>query len=655
MAAALAVVAAGGSAAAWAAGPGPAAPPAWRLKLAIHYLPPVTNRSQYDAVVAEPGQTWLFGGSDVGGHGKPEIERITNGVPHAAGLPAGAHSWIAAASAPAPSDIWAVTYLGGTVLHWNGSAWAAAPRGGWRTGTRFTGITAVSPSDVWVFGTAGRRYPAAGTWHLSGTAWTRVRGAAAEIAQASKAGPGDLWAVGNAGAPGNGLFRSGGRSWRRVRPAALAGFSYSRVLALGPRDVWVTGSVAGTPKLGHYDGRGWTLLTMPGTTIASGLCRDGRGGLWVIANSGRLRRRCWTAPRPRPGRRSWSAATPPTRSWPAAWSPAPSGPGARARPPRRAAPRPPATGTDDDMTTPADSPGEPASRAGPAPVPASVAGPMQGRVCVLTGASSGIGLAASVALARLGASMVLICRDRARGEAALAQVAEAGAGGRAELELADLARLDQVRDLAGRLSRRPRIDVLINNAGSVNGRREVTEDGYERTFAVNHLAPFLLTNLLLPALTASAPARVITVSSVAHRGALMNLGNLQLEHGYLPMRAYANSKLANIWFTRELARRLAGTGVTANCLHPGTVRTHFGDTGAAWLRLGLVAACAFLRTPQSGAATTVYLASSPAAGDQTGGYFVDSPRRRPSRAARDDERARRLWDISARLTALPRP
>ena len=278
---------------------------------------------------------------------------------------------------------------------------------------------------------------------------------------------------------------------------------------------------------------------------------------------------------------------------------------------------------------------------------------MAGRVCVLTGASSGIGLAASVALARAGATMVLVCRDRSRGEAALAQVAEGASGGQPELELADLASLAQVRDLAARLGRRPRIDVLINNAGLVLGRRELTDDGYERTLAVNHLAPFLLTNLLLPVLTASAPARVITVSSVAHRGAMVNFGNLQLERGYLPMLAYANSKLANIWFTRELARRLAGTEVTANCLHPGTVRTRFGGTGAAWLRLGLAASGGFLRTPESGAATAVFLASSQAVEAQTGGYYVSGRRRRPSRAARDDERARRLWDISAHLTSLP--
>ena len=281
---------------------------------------------------------------------------------------------------------------------------------------------------------------------------------------------------------------------------------------------------------------------------------------------------------------------------------------------------------------------------------------MAGRTCVLTGASSGIGLAGAIALARLGATMVLVCRNLSRGEAALAQVADAAAAdaGRPELELADLASLSQVRDLARRLARRPRIDVLINNAGLVLGRRQLTEDGCEQTFAVNHLAPFLLTNLLLPVLTASAPARVITVSSVAHRFALLNFDDLQLERGYLPMRAYANSKLANVLFTRELARRLEGSAVTANCLHPGTVRTHFGDTGAGWLRLGLAVAGAFLRTPESGAAATVFLASSPAVTDRTGGYYVSGRLRRPSRAARAEDRARRLWNISANLTGIAR-
>lgn len=283
---------------------------------------------------------------------------------------------------------------------------------------------------------------------------------------------------------------------------------------------------------------------------------------------------------------------------------------------------------------------------------------MAGSVCVVTGASSGIGKAASIALARLGASIVLVCRDRLRGEAAMAEIAAAGpgagrgSGGQPSLELADLSSLDQVRAVATRLARLPRIDVLVNNAGLIGSRRQVTSDGFEYTFAVNHLAPFLLTNLLTRKLQASTRSRVVTVSSVMHRAAMLNLDDLQLERHYLPMLAYANSKLANILFTRELARRLAGTGVTANCLHPGTVATRFGDTGAGWLRLGLAAGRPFLRSPESGATTVVYLASSPDVADQNGGYYVNSRRRNPSRAARDHAVARQFWDVSARLTGL---
>ena len=285
--AALAAAATGVTLGASSAAPGAAAgTAAWRLRLAIHYLPPATNRSQYDVVLVESGRTWFLGGSDVGGHGDPKVEQIRNGVPRSAPLPSGPHSWITAASAPAPADIWAVTYLGGSVLHWDGAKWITAPRGGWKTGTRFTGIIAVSQSDVWVFGTRGHRFPGAGTWHFSGTRWTRVQGAAGGIFQASKAGRADAWAIGNAGSTGNALLHFGGSAWRRVRPPALAGFRYTHVLALAPADVWVAGSVAGVPRLGHFDGHGWRALAMPGKTAATGMCRDGRGGLWVIANSG---------------------------------------------------------------------------------------------------------------------------------------------------------------------------------------------------------------------------------------------------------------------------------------------------------------------------------------------------------------------------------
>jgi hypothetical protein len=264
-----------------------ASPPVWTLRLAIHYLPPATNHSQYDVVLAWPGQTWFLGGTDIGGHGMPEAERIKNGIPHSSLLPAHEHSWITAASAPARTDIWAVTFLGGYVLHWNGSRWRAAPRGNWKAGTRFTGITAISTTNVWVFGTAGRRYPGAGTWHFNGTRWTRVTGPGGGIFQASSAAKTDIWGIGNAERTGNALLHFGGSTWRRVRPAALAGFTFTHVLALSRSNVWVAGLVAGIPKLGHFDGHSWRALRMPGRTAATGMCRDGRGGLWVIANTGR--------------------------------------------------------------------------------------------------------------------------------------------------------------------------------------------------------------------------------------------------------------------------------------------------------------------------------------------------------------------------------
>jgi NAD(P)-dependent dehydrogenase (short-subunit alcohol dehydrogenase family) len=280
-------------------------------------------------------------------------------------------------------------------------------------------------------------------------------------------------------------------------------------------------------------------------------------------------------------------------------------------------------------------------------------GPMNGQVCVVTGANSGIGKAAALTLARFGAEVILVCRDSARGEAARAEIAAAAAAGPPRLEIADLSSMAEVRDLAGRLGALGRLDVLINNAGLVLGERRTSADGFEYTFAVNHLAPFLLTNLLREQLAGSAPARVITVSSAAHRGARLNLDDLQLAGHFNGWRAYSNSKLANILFTTELARRLTGTGVTANCLHPGTVNTGFGRDGSRLLRLGLDLGRRFLRTAGQGADTVVYLASSPDVAGATGGYYVNRKLRTPSRAARDQVTARRLWEISAELTGLP--
>jgi retinol dehydrogenase 12 len=296
---------------------------------------------------------------------------------------------------------------------------------------------------------------------------------------------------------------------------------------------------------------------------------------------------------------------------------------------------------------------------------------MNGKVCVVTGATSGIGKAAAAALARLGAQVVLVGRDRGRGEAVLAEVSAASSSGTSgksgaalpQLEIADLASLAQVRDLAGRLGKLDRVDVLVNNAGLVLGERRLTVDGYDYVFAVNHLAPFLLTNLLLGKLTASGTARVVTVTSNAHTAAHLDLDDLQLEQGWQSWRAYANSKLANILFTRELARRLAGTGVTANCAHPGVVRTGLfhdpgafpgiaGRHGSKFLRAGVTLARPLMLSPERGADTIVYLASSPEPAGETGGYYVKRQRREPSQAARDDDTARRLWQRSEELTGL---
>jgi len=277
---------------------------------------------------------------------------------------------------------------------------------------------------------------------------------------------------------------------------------------------------------------------------------------------------------------------------------------------------------------------------------------MQGQVCVVTGATSGIGKAAAAALAQQGAEIIVVGRDPARAEATAAAI-QAGGAPPPKVEIADLARLDQVRALAGRLNQTlDRVDVLINNAGLVLNERQVTPDGYEHVFAVNHLAPFLLTNLLRPKLTASAPARVITVSSDAHTAARLDLDDPNLEHGWSSWRSYSNSKLANILFTRELARRLDGTGVTANCLHPGVVRTGFGRDARPLMRAGLTIARPFMLSPERGADTIVYLASSPDVAAKTGGYYVKRQLREPSAAARDDGQARRLWEISERLTGL---
>jgi retinol dehydrogenase-14 len=280
-------------------------------------------------------------------------------------------------------------------------------------------------------------------------------------------------------------------------------------------------------------------------------------------------------------------------------------------------------------------------------------GSMDGRVCVLTGTTSGIGRAAAFDLAALGATLVMVARDRDRAEAVRQEVV-AGTGNRAvEVETVDLASQAQIRALAGRLvAAHPEIHVLANNAGLTLSERRVTEDSLEETFAVNHLAPFLLTNLLLDRLRASAPARVVTVASDAHHGSTIPFDDLNATSGYSGWAAYGWSKLANILFTLELARRLEGTGVTATCLHPGVVATGFGRQGPWFVRAFQKVSSRFLLDPKQGADTLVWLASSPDVEGASGGYYVKRKLTEPSRAARDAAAASRLWRVSEQLTGL---
>jgi NAD(P)-dependent dehydrogenase (short-subunit alcohol dehydrogenase family) len=277
---------------------------------------------------------------------------------------------------------------------------------------------------------------------------------------------------------------------------------------------------------------------------------------------------------------------------------------------------------------------------------------MQGRTCIITGASSGIGKAAALELAGRGANVVLVCRDAGRGDAAMREVASQG-GGTVELLIADLSAQHEIRRVASEiLAKHPRIDVLVNNAGGIFGQRQLTADGLELTFALNHLAYFLLSSLLLDRFRASAPARIINVTSGAHHIGRLDWDNLQGEKGYSAMRAYGLSKLSNVLFTYELARRLTGTGITVNCMHPGAVATNFAATGTTMMQTFFRLFKPLLRTPERGADTIVWLASSPEVEGLTGKFFMDRKDTRSSRLSHDEEAARRLWDESARLVGL---
>ncbi len=278
---------------------------------------------------------------------------------------------------------------------------------------------------------------------------------------------------------------------------------------------------------------------------------------------------------------------------------------------------------------------------------------MLGKTCLVTGANTGIGKETARELAARGAQVIMVCRDPDKGAAAREEIRRSTGNHNVVLLLADLASLDQVRNLGTEVNRDyPRLDVLINNAGLQLWDSHATPDGNEMTFAVNHLAPFLLTHLLLPSLQAARTARIVNVSSGMHRGGRIHLNDLMWERRYASSRVYAQSKLANVLFTYELARRLAGRGITVNTLSPGMVRSEFARDFRGFFAFMVRLWRVFMISPRQGAETSVYLATSPEVEGVTGSYFVKSRAAKSSRTSHDRDLARRLWQVSAELTGL---
>ncbi len=278
---------------------------------------------------------------------------------------------------------------------------------------------------------------------------------------------------------------------------------------------------------------------------------------------------------------------------------------------------------------------------------------MEGKTCIVTGASSGIGRVTARELARMGARVVLLCRNRSKGEQTVAEIREEIGHAALDLLLVDFESQAQTRQVAKEiLAAYAGIHVLVNNAGITNLGFSKTGDGIETVFAVNHLAPFLLTNLLLERVLTTPSARIVNVASNAHRFGTIHWDDLGYEKKFRWMKVYGQSKLANILFTRELARRIAGSGVTANSLHPGGVATGLGSNNGLISKLVLPLARPFLRTPERGAETSIYLASSPEVEGLSGVYFANCKPHASSAEARDDQVAARLWTLSEELTGL---
>ena len=277
------------------------------------------------------------------------------------------------------------------------------------------------------------------------------------------------------------------------------------------------------------------------------------------------------------------------------------------------------------------------------------------QTCLVTGGTSGIGLITARELLRTGARVVITSRDAAKGAAVAERLARESGNANVEVLACDFASLDSIRAAAAEFMRRhDRLHVLVNNAGGYNPRRELSKDGLELTFAVNHLGYFLLTNLLIDLLKASAPARVVTVASEASRYGRIDLSDLQATGLYIAMRQYGSTKLMNVAFALELADRLRGTGVTSNALHPGAIASDFGAVGG-WFGLGFKLAKPFMLTPEQGARTQIFLASSPEVEGVTGGYFIRKQQQAPPRQAGDPQVRRKLWELSELLVSQPSP
>lgn len=275
---------------------------------------------------------------------------------------------------------------------------------------------------------------------------------------------------------------------------------------------------------------------------------------------------------------------------------------------------------------------------------------MNGKVCLVTGATQGIGKETARALVKIGADVTIVGRNPERTAAAADELAKERGGAKVDFLLGDLSSMADVRKVASDFrAKHDRLDVLVNNAGVIIMDRTVTKDGYEATFATNHLAYFLLTELLLDLLKKSAPSRIVNVSSAVHTGGKIPFDDLNGEKSYSGTAAYSQSKLANVLFTYELARRLEGTGVTANALHPGVIRSGFGRNNGGWLGFGVKLMAPFLITPEKGARTTVYLASSPDVEGVTGKYFDKCKPVPSSKLSHDESVAKQLWSVSEEM------